>query len=136
MFCTFSNVLILTSFRARGSIPRCGVVLLFFLSLIILILPLVRLNHLWKGAGSSTPLSSVGAKDAESGGKGRQIRRPFHPDCYILRSARPFVFGCPAHPCVSAYLMPYTNRISTFYDLLLLAPYPHTPIPLPRIRYP
>jgi hypothetical protein len=26
------------------------------------------------------PLSSVGAKGAESGGKGRQIRRPFHPD--------------------------------------------------------
>jgi hypothetical protein len=27
------------------------------------------------------PLSSVGAKGAESGGKGRQIQRPFHPDC-------------------------------------------------------
>ena len=36
----------------------------------------------------SWPLSSAGAKDAESGGKGRQIRRPFHPDCYILRSCR------------------------------------------------
>src|SRR2546423_4496973 len=31
------------------------------------------------------PLSSVGAKGAESGGKSRQIRRPFHPDYYFLR---------------------------------------------------
>jgi hypothetical protein len=29
------------------------------------------------------PLSRAGAKGAESGGKDRQIRRPFHPDCYI-----------------------------------------------------
>ena len=32
------------------------------------------------------PLSSVGAKGAESGGKSRQIRRPFHPDYYFLRT--------------------------------------------------
>jgi hypothetical protein len=30
-------------------------------------------------------LSSVGAKGAESGGKRRQIRRPFHPDVQIPR---------------------------------------------------
>src|SRR5277367_2684775 len=29
------------------------------------------------------PLSSVGAKGAESGGKERQIRRPFHSDYYF-----------------------------------------------------
>jgi hypothetical protein len=28
---------------------------------------------------------SVGAKEAESGGKDRQIRRPFHPDVHIPR---------------------------------------------------
>jgi hypothetical protein len=32
-----------------------------------------------------TPISSVGAKRAESGGKERQIRRPFHPDYYFPR---------------------------------------------------
>jgi hypothetical protein len=31
------------------------------------------------------PLSSVGAKGAESGIKRRQIRRPFHPDVQIPR---------------------------------------------------
>jgi hypothetical protein len=30
-------------------------------------------------------MSSVGAKGAESGGKERQIRRPFHPDVQFLR---------------------------------------------------
>jgi hypothetical protein len=34
------------------------------------------------------PLSSVGAKGAESGGKRRQIRRPFHPDVQIPRTIR------------------------------------------------
>ena len=32
---------------------------------------------------------SVGAKGAESGGKERQIRRPFHPDYYFLRIHNP-----------------------------------------------
>jgi hypothetical protein len=31
-------------------------------------------------------MSSVGAKGAESGGKERQIRRPFHPDVQFLRT--------------------------------------------------
>ena len=34
------------------------------------------------------PLSSVGAKGTESGGKGGQLRRPFHPDYYFLRNRR------------------------------------------------
>src|SRR3954447_15876844 len=33
------------------------------------------------------PLSSVGAKGAESSVKDRQIRRPFHPDYYFLRKS-------------------------------------------------
>jgi len=33
----------------------------------------------------NSTLSSVGAKGAESGGKDRQIRRPFHLDVQILR---------------------------------------------------
>ena len=32
-----------------------------------------------------TPMSSVGAKRAESGGKERQIRLPFHLDVQFLR---------------------------------------------------
>jgi hypothetical protein len=32
------------------------------------------------------PLLSVGAKGAEKGGKGRQIRRPFHSDAHLFRS--------------------------------------------------
>jgi hypothetical protein len=46
------------------------------------------------------PLFSVGAKGAESGVKGRQIRRPFHSDCVLPRSlnmpwyAKP---GCLEH---------------------------------------
>jgi len=32
------------------------------------------------------PLSNAGAKGAESGGNGRQIRRPFHSDCDLPRS--------------------------------------------------
>ena len=31
-------------------------------------------------------VSSVGAKGAESGGKERQIQRPFHPDVQFLRT--------------------------------------------------
>jgi hypothetical protein len=31
------------------------------------------------------PLSSLGVKGAESGGKPRLLRRPFHPDVEILR---------------------------------------------------
>jgi hypothetical protein len=31
-------------------------------------------------------MSSVGVKGAESGGKERQIRRPFHPDVQFLRT--------------------------------------------------
>jgi hypothetical protein len=35
------------------------------------------------------PLFSAGAKGVESGVKGRQIRRPFHSDCDLLRSLNP-----------------------------------------------
>jgi hypothetical protein len=34
------------------------------------------------------PLFSAGAKEVESGVKERQIRRPFHSDCDLLRSQR------------------------------------------------
>jgi hypothetical protein len=35
------------------------------------------------------PLFSAGAKGAENSVKGRQIRRPFHSDCDLLRSYNP-----------------------------------------------
>ena len=38
-----------------------------------------ELAQIWRRErGGIRPLPSVGAKDAESGGKERQIRRPFH----------------------------------------------------------
>ena len=37
--------------------------------------------------GRDRPLSSVGVKEAESGGKLRLLRRPFHPD--VQRPPRP-----------------------------------------------
>ena len=42
------------------------------------------------------PLSSVGVKGAESGGKLRLLRRPFHPDVEILRKLAPKDI-CEAH---------------------------------------
>ena len=46
----------------------------------------LRWPEVWSsrsGGDLNWALSSAGAKDAESGGKGRQIRRPFHPDYSI-----------------------------------------------------
>ena len=63
-FCAFSNVLILNFLQSSGfdSPMRSSY---FFLSLIMLILLLVRLNHLWKGRIRFFPAADFCGYDAE-----------------------------------------------------------------------
>ena len=42
----------------------------------------------WRESLKKEGFSGVGAKGAESGGKDRQIRRPFHPDCKFCQDCR------------------------------------------------
>jgi len=74
--------------------------------------------------GSRDGTRSLGAKGVESGVKGRQIRRPFHSDCDLLRRLRHRLLRqcvtVPRKPTPAKSLLLESNAVKVRLNVVIL----------------